>query len=60
MVAWPTFWWTLAIAGFAAWMVVVVNQTAASMQSLMGSALGHELACDLILHQLHRPRAELA
>jgi len=40
MVAVPTFWWTLAIAGFAGWMVVVVQQTEGQLRSLMkGSAL---------------------
>lgn len=44
MVAMPTFWWTLAIAGFGAWMVVIVKQTEAQLQSLMGgSALGSSL-----------------
>jgi len=35
MVAVPTFWWTLAIAGFSAWMVVVVQQTAAQLKSIL-------------------------
>src|SRR6266852_1276794 len=40
MAAVPTFWWTLAIAGFAGWMVVVVQQTESQLRSLMqGSAL---------------------
>jgi ABC-2 type transport system permease protein len=40
MAAAPTFWWTLAIAGFAGWMVVVVQQTEGQLRSLMqGSAL---------------------
>lgn len=30
----PTFWWTLAIAGFASWMVFVVEQTAEKLRSL--------------------------
>jgi ABC-2 type transport system permease protein len=30
----PTFWWTLAIAGFAAWMVFIVEQTAEKLRSL--------------------------
>ncbi len=33
--AMPTFWWTLAIAGFAGWMVVVVQQTESQLRSLM-------------------------
>jgi ABC-2 type transport system permease protein len=40
MVAVPTFWWTLAIAGFAGWMVVVVQETEGQLRSLMkGSAM---------------------
>ena len=31
-------WWTLAIAGFAGWMVVVVKQTAAQLNSLLQSS----------------------
>lgn len=44
VVAMPTFWWTLAIAGFAAWMVVIVKQTETQLRSLMqGSDLGSGL-----------------
>lgn len=32
--AFPTFWWGLIIAGFAAWMVVVVKQTESQLASL--------------------------
>ena len=40
MVAMPTFWWTLAIAGFGGWMVVIVKQTEAQLVSIMkGSQL---------------------
>ena len=40
MVAMPTFWWTLAIAGFSGWMVVVVQQTAAQLRKVLeGSPL---------------------
>jgi polyether ionophore transport system permease protein len=35
MIATTTFWWTLAIAGFSAWMVVIVKQTAAQLKSLV-------------------------
>jgi len=35
MVGVPTFWWTLAIAGFAGWMVVVVKQTAAQLRAIL-------------------------
>lgn len=38
--AWSAFWWTLAIAGFAAWMVVAVKQLAGSLQSLESSSTG--------------------
>ena len=39
MVAVPTAWWTLAIAGFAGWMVVIVQQTEAQLNTLLqGSA----------------------
>jgi polyether ionophore transport system permease protein len=42
MVAVPTFWWTLAIAGFSGWMVVVVKQTEAQLKSVFqGSGLGN-------------------
>src|SRR5947209_2386416 len=30
----PAFWWTLAIAGFAAWMVIVVKQTESSLATI--------------------------
>jgi polyether ionophore transport system permease protein len=40
MVAMPAFWWTLAIAGFAGWMVIVDQQTAAKLRAILeGSAL---------------------
>ncbi len=40
MVAMPTVWWTLAIAGFSGWMVVVVQQTATQLRKLLeGSSL---------------------
>ena len=35
MIAPSTAWWTLAIAGFAAWMVVVVQQTESLLNSLL-------------------------
>ena len=41
----PTFWWTVVIAGFAAWMVVVVKQTADQLNSL---ATGSSFLKDLI------------
>jgi ABC-2 type transport system permease protein len=40
MVVVPTFWWTLAIAGFAGWMVVVDKQTEAKLKTILeGSAI---------------------
>jgi ABC-2 type transport system permease protein len=38
MVAMPTVWWTLAIAGFAGWMVVVVKQTEAQLRTILESS----------------------
>jgi ABC-2 type transport system permease protein len=35
MIATSTLWWTLAIAGFAAWMVIIVKQTEAQLKSLL-------------------------
>lgn len=38
MIAVPTFWWTLGIAAFAGWMVVVVKQTEASLATIAASS----------------------
>lgn len=38
MIAWPTAWWTLGIAGFAAWMVVVVGQMESRLSKLLGQS----------------------
>jgi ABC-2 type transport system permease protein len=38
MVAVPTFWWTVAIAGLAGWMVVVDKQTASKLQTILESS----------------------
>ena len=38
MMAVPAFWWTLAIAGFAAWMVVVVQQTESQLATIYQSS----------------------
>jgi ABC-2 type transport system permease protein len=38
MVAMPALWWTLGIAGFAAWMVVVVQQMEARLSTLLASS----------------------
>ncbi len=44
-IAFPTFWWTIVIAGFAAWMVVVVKQAANQLNTL---AAGSSFIKDLI------------
>lgn len=36
--AFPTFWWTVVTAGFAAWMVVVVKQIADQINTLAASS----------------------
>ena len=38
MIAVPTCWWTLAIAGFAGWMVVIAKQIETQMASLYASS----------------------
>ena len=38
MIVVPAYWWTLAIAGFAAWMVVIAKQTEAQLSSLYASS----------------------
>lgn len=38
MLAWPTLWWTLGIAGFGGWMVVVVVQTESKLRVLLQSS----------------------
>ncbi|MEO6891743.1 MAG: ABC transporter permease subunit [Ktedonobacteraceae bacterium] len=38
MIAVPTFWWTLAIAGFAGWMVVIARQIEIKMATLYQSS----------------------
>jgi ABC-2 type transport system permease protein len=44
VVAVPTFWWTVAIAGFGAWMVVIVKQTEAQLANIFkGSPLGQDI-----------------
>ena len=40
MVVIPTLWWTLGIAGFAGWMIIIVNQTEAKLRTILqGSSL---------------------
>jgi ABC-2 type transport system permease protein len=38
MIAVPAFWWTLGIAGYAGWMVVVVKQTEAKLATIYASS----------------------
>jgi ABC-2 type transport system permease protein len=38
MIAMPTFWWTLGIAGFAGWMIVVVKQTESKLSAIADSS----------------------
>jgi ABC-2 type transport system permease protein len=38
MLAVPACWWTLGIAGFAAWMVVIVKQTEAQLATMSASS----------------------
>lgn len=38
MILRPTLWWTLGIAGFAAWMVVIVKQTESFLASIYQSS----------------------
>src|SRR6266550_7708900 len=38
MIAVPTFWWTLGIAGFAGWMVVVVKQIEGQLATIYESS----------------------
>ncbi len=34
----PTFWWTVGIAGFAAWVVIIAEQVSQKLQSLIQSS----------------------
>lgn len=44
MIAMPTFWWTLAIAGFGGWMVVVVKEASVQLSKLLqGSPLMRDI-----------------
>jgi ABC-2 type transport system permease protein len=38
MIAMPTFWWTLGIAGFAGWMVFVVQLTESKLSTLLSGS----------------------
>src|SRR5690348_16036749 len=42
-VAMPTFWWTLGIAGWGAWMVVVVKQVVGALTKLLSGSAASEL-----------------
>jgi len=48
MIAMPTFWWTLLIAGFAAWMVVVVEQMVGKLNDLLNSSSGSSPALGIL------------
>ena len=37
VIAWPTFWWTLLIAGWAAWITVVVQQMVSRLNELLSA-----------------------
>jgi ABC-2 type transport system permease protein len=48
MVAVPAGWWTLAIAGFAGWMVIVDQQTAAKLRAILeGSSVMRGIVGDV-------------
>jgi len=36
-IAWPTFWWTLGFAAFAAWEIVAVHQLAGKLTTILAS-----------------------
>jgi ABC-2 type transport system permease protein len=55
MIAWPTAWWTLGIAGFAAWMVVVVGQ----MESQLSKLLAESSAAQTLIKNLGGGNAAL-
>lgn len=37
MIGWATFWWTVLIAGFAAWLVILVEQMVSTLNKLLSS-----------------------
>ena len=37
MIAWPSFWWTLGMAAFAAWMIVAVHQLVDKLNPLFAN-----------------------
>jgi len=47
-IAAPTFWWTLGIAGFAAWMVVVVQQLVGKLDTLLASSPNASVALNAL------------
>jgi len=47
-VAMPTLWWTLGIAGFGAWMVVVVQQMVDKLNTLLTSSPSASVALDVL------------
>ena len=38
MIVVPTFWWTIAIVGFAAWMMAIVKQTETNLANLINNS----------------------
>ena len=46
--AWPTLWWTIGIAGYAAWMVVIVKQIVSSLNTLLSSSSSASAALQVI------------
>lgn len=48
MIAMPTFWWTLMIAGFAGWMVLVVEQMVSRLEDLFNSGNAPSLALEIL------------
>ena len=56
MIAMPTFWWTLILSAFAAWMLVVIKQIAAQINDLIASSP----AMSALLAQLGGGTADLS
>jgi ABC-2 type transport system permease protein len=47
MVAWPTAWWTLGTAGFAAWMLVAVQQMESRLPAILSAPAAKQLVTSL-------------
>ncbi|HKV89076.1 MAG TPA: ABC transporter permease subunit [Candidatus Dormibacteraeota bacterium] len=48
MIALPTFWWTLGIAGYAAWMAVAVQQMVGKLNTLLSSSPNSSAALNVL------------